>query len=360
MKTRTGRLWAIALALTLLLGTLSGGALAAGGPIVTYSPVTADSAAIYVENLDGTDIYAVQLELTFDGEYPDAALTAADDTAYQPGKPAVVRDGKTTLTVYIVNGDKPLNRGRVLSVGTLRMGEKFTMPDSAKLSALDESSRPLKGADNTAVTVSRHVESGGSVVVKPTPTPTPTPAGALPFTDVRPEHWFYPAVRFVHENKLMSGMTATAFSPDTPTNRGMIVTILYRMEGSPAAGTPAFSDVPADKYYTKAIAWAVKNNIVSGYPGGTFAPESNITREQLAAILYRYAVYKGYGVTGRASLAGFADTGDVSAYASDALRWAVDAGLMSGVTGTTLVPKGSATRAQAASILMRFCETVAK
>ena len=355
MKRRNKLLWILVI-LSVIVSGLSGAAFGISDPVLTYTASGTGSALVYIEGLDGTDVYAVQQELTFAGAYPDAKFTAYDSTAYQPERAPVVQDGTTTLTVYLVNGDKPLTRGRTLTLGTLSLGESFTMPATAKLSALDEASRPLAGVDEATVEVRRHVDPSSG----PSPTPTPTPAGNLPFTDVESRHWFYQAVKFAYENKLMSGMTATGFAPDTPTNRGMVVAILYRMEGSPAAGRADFADVPEDKYYTKPIAWATAKGIVSGYPNGTFEPESNITRAQLAAILYRYAGYKGYDTAARSGLAGFQDFADVSAYAEDALQWATGAGLMSGVTKMTLVPKGPATRAQVASILMRFAETVAK
>lgn len=354
------------LAATLLLGILSGVGMAAGAPVLAYTPAGTGRVTLALENLDGTDVYAVQLELKFQGEYPDASFAASDSSAFQPEQRPSVENGTTTLMVYLVNGDQPLGRGRSITLGTLTVGQGFTMPGSVKVSALDEDSRPLADADGATVKTQQRQSGGGTVSGSgstPTPSPAPTPSpkpGAMPFADVNSGHWFYNAVKFVYENRMMSGMTDTVFAPDTTTNRGMIVTILYRMEGSPAAGTPKFTDVPADKYYAKAIAWATDKGIASGYPDGTFAPESNITREQLAFILYRYAMYKGYSTSARKDLSGFTDRADVSGYASEALRWAVGANLITGVTDKTLVPKGSATRAQAASILMRFCQTVAK
>ena len=138
----------------------------------------------------------------------------------------------------------------------------------------------------------------------------------------------------------------------------MIVTILYRLENEPAAGTASFSDVASGAYYAKAVAWAAENGVVTGTTATTFAPDAPITREQMAAILYRYATLKGYDVSQKADLSGYTDAGTISAYASDAMAWANAQGLITGVTNTTLAPKSSATRAQVATILMRFCETI--
>ena len=139
------------------------------------------------------------------------------------------------------------------------------------------------------------------------------------------------------------------------------MTILYRLEGTPAVtGTTAFTDVAAGQYYADAVAWAAQNGIVSGTSATTFSPDGVITREQMAAILYRYAQYKGYDVTAKADLSMFTDAAQVSTYATDAMAWANASGLISGTSATTLSPAGSATRAQVATILMRFCENIAK
>lgn len=183
----------------------------------------------------------------------------------------------------------------------------------------------------------------------------------LPFSDVRIADWFYNDVKYVYEKGMMAGTAADVFAPNATTTRAMIVTILYRLEGSPAVtGTSAFVDVPAGQWYTDAVNWAAANQIVKGTSATTFAPNDSITREQMAAILYRYAQYKGYDVTKKADLFGYSDNGQVSAYAKDALAWANAAKLINGVTNTTLAPQGNATRAQVSAILHRFCDGVVK
>lgn len=183
----------------------------------------------------------------------------------------------------------------------------------------------------------------------------------LPFSDVRIADWFYNDVKYVYEKGIMAGTAADVFAPNATTTRAMIVTILYRLEGSPAVtGTSAFVDVPAGQWYTDAVNWAAANQIVKGTSATTFAPNASITREQMAAILYRYAQYKGYDVTKKADLSGYSDNGQVSAYAKDALAWANAAKLINGVTNTTLAPQGNATRAQVSAILHRFCDGVVK
>ena len=175
-----------------------------------------------------------------------------------------------------------------------------------------------------------------------------------PFRDVAPGAWYEEAVRYVYEAGLMQGTTGTTFSPGRTSNRGQIAAILHRLEGSPRAGTPPFTDVAADSYCADAVAWAEKNNIVRGFEDGTFRPEGRITRQQLAAILFRYLEYRGADTAGRADLSRFSDSAAVADYAREALAWAVSAGLVQGRADGTLDPEGSATRAQAAMILQRL------
>ena len=175
-----------------------------------------------------------------------------------------------------------------------------------------------------------------------------------PFRDVAPGAWYEEAVRYVYEAGLMQGTTGTTFSPGRTSNRGQIAAILHRLEGSPRAGTPPFTDVAADSYCADAVAWAEKNNIVRGFEDGTFRPERRITRQQLAAILFRYLEHRGADTAGRADLSRFSDTAAVADYAREAMAWAVSAGLLQGRSDGTLDPAGSATRAQTAVILQRL------
>lgn len=181
---------------------------------------------------------------------------------------------------------------------------------------------------------------------------------ALPFLDVAPGAWCYDAVRDVYARGLMNGTTGTTFNPNGATTRGMIVAILYRQEGSPTAGLSSFSDVSPNAYYASAVAWANANGIVNGYGDGTFRPGSPITREQMAAFLFRYAHYKGRDVSARADLSPFTDAEQIAGYAVEPLRWANAAGLINGTGPTTLSPKGTTTRAQAAVILSRCIQNV--
>ena len=177
-----------------------------------------------------------------------------------------------------------------------------------------------------------------------------------PFADVAEGAWYYDAVAYASQNGLMNGVSADSFAPDATTSRGMIVTILYRLEDSPSAAQADFADVAAGAYYAGAVAWASANGIVTGYGDGTFGPDTAITREQLAAILYRYAQYLGLEVSQTADLTGYGDAADISEWAQQAFAWAVREGLISGMDDGTLAPRGTATRAQVATILMRLCE----
>lgn len=180
----------------------------------------------------------------------------------------------------------------------------------------------------------------------------------LPFTDVSTSDWFYSDVMFVYENGLFSGTDSRSFSPNASMTRAMLVTVLYRLEGEPAGtGSSSFSDVCSGSYYEKAVAWAAANGIVTGTGSTSFSPDAKVTREQLAAILYRYAQYKKLDTDAGAKLDSFSDAGNVSGYASEALSWAVSEGLINGASGR-LTPKGDATRAQVAAILHRFVENV--
>lgn len=176
----------------------------------------------------------------------------------------------------------------------------------------------------------------------------------FPFADVAKGSWYYEGVRYAYENGLMSGTGEGTFSPDLPTGRGMLVTILYRLAGSPAAGSASFTDVAKGQWYADGVAWASANGVVTGYPDGSFRPNDTITREQMAAILYQYARIQGKLDDSRADLSIFSDLDSLSAYAKEPMSWAVAQGLFSGVSADTLAPGGSTTRAQAAVILTAF------
>lgn len=401
-----------------LLGALPAAA-ASGGRLVLACQERGGEVLLTLEGLE-SQAYALQLELALEGECPDAAFTPEPEEVYSPDCHVEAGRDETVVTIYLVAEGRPLS-GKSLSLGTLTPGSRFRLPDRAELLLLDRSGKPifdgrvpLEEAEREADGLSRvHIaqaehgtvtvrstrgKEGDTVVLNITPdagfvlesisvrdsrdeevplttdslnrrtfrmpaldvevTAAFTPGGALAFQDVLPGDWCYDAVRHVFEAGLMNGTSATAFTPGTPTTRGQIVAILYRLEGSPAAGAAQFSDVVPGAYYASAVSWASANGIVNGYSDGTFRPGNLITREQLAAFLYRYASLKGRDVSERTELGVFTDAGQIAAYAVEPLRWAAGTGLINGVDASTLSPGGNASRAQVAVILSRFIQHV--
>lgn len=189
----------------------------------------------------------------------------------------------------------------------------------------------------------------------------PEQPSGMPFVDVVKGAWYYPAVEYVYNNNLMNGTNGgMTFEPNVDLNRAMMAAVLYNMEGQPACNKRGlFSDVADGRWYTNAINWAASNNIVSGMPDGSYAPNQALTREQMASILYRYAEYKGIDVNTRVDLSKFTDGATTSSWAQGVVQWAVAEKLING-NGNELQPKGTASRAQVATVLMNFCENVAK
>ena len=308
---------------------------AASAPWVQVDGQGTASQTVSVRGLSGS-YDTVQLTLTLDkapgGFTFDQELVNGDThTAYSVSG--------NSLTLYVASRNQ-INQGDAILLGAVTAQGGFTVTSASGLKLLDLDEANMRESSYPAVSI------GG-------------PGSAMAFTDVKTGDWFYDAVAYVCSAGMMNGTSTTLFSPQGTTTRGMIVTILYRYEGAPAVGAPGFQDVPAGQYYTDAVAWASASGVVGGYGGGLFGPNDPITREQMAAILYRYAQYKGLDVSGRADLSGYTDAGRISAYAREPMAWANRTGLITGI-GSELQPGGSAIRAQAATILMRFCENIAK
>lgn len=180
------------------------------------------------------------------------------------------------------------------------------------------------------------------------------------FDDVNASDWYYDYVNYVCENKMMNGVSATEFAPNLNLTRGMFVTVLYRIEGEPETEEVAFADVKSGTWYEKAVAWASKNGIVNGVSDTEFAPDANIIREQMAAIIHRYAKYKNADVSvgENTNILSYEDFDSVSEYAIEALQYVCGSGIINGTTASTLAPKENATRAQAAAIFMRAKEKI--
>lgn len=250
---------------------------------------------------------------------PDASVSGTG------GKVSASDDGTVTIT--------PDDGYQIGSITV--NGEPVSIPSDGRLAGLD--------ADDQVVVTFEKI---------------PVEPAEMPFTDVSPDAWYTDAVQYVYENGIMNGTSATAFQPDETTTRAMIVTMLHRLEGEPDAAGTSFADVPTDAYYADAVAWAEANDIVNGVSETAFAPDEPITREQMAAILYRYASYRGCDVTASGSLTRYTDASQISEYAVTAMQWANGNGLITGDTRTTLHPLGHATRAEVATILMRFCQDI--
>ena len=233
----------------------------------------------------------------------------------------------------------------------------------------------LDGENAYAVLGGTNNDSGDEPTPPPAPTPdegsntsggsgsssgsniTYKPPTSNPFTDVSLDDWFYDYVMYAYQNGLMKGTDTNIFEPDFDVTRAMFVTILYRLENEPTAGISAFTDVQAGNWYSKAVAWANKNGIVNGVTDTEFAPNDNITREQMAAIIYRYLTFKGHdtSVYGKPN---FTDTDDISEYALDAVMWLSDRKIILGEDNGGFAPKNNATRAQAAAIFERISENL--
>ena len=202
----------------------------------------------------------------------------------------------------------------------------------------------------------------------PVPVPADTDGGACPkdascpisaFSDASPTEWYHDGVHWALAKELMNGIGNGSFAPNGTTTRAMVVTMLWRLEGKPDGGSSPFTDVPADTWYTQAVSWAAEAGVVKGVSETEFAPDTPVTREQLAAILYRYAQAKGWDVSvgEDTNILSYDDAFSVSGWAMEAMQWACGAGILNGRTASTLVPGGNATRAEIATMFMRFCES---
>ena len=276
--------------------------------------------------------------------------------------------GGGSVTTYAVNVEDTDNGTVTVSVKSASKGSTVTLtvkPDEGyqldKLTVTDKDGKEISVTEKEDSKYTFTMPASEVSVSAAFTKSEEKPEQIAGFTDVLTTDWFADAVQYAVDNGMMNGTSETTFRPNGTTTRGMIVTILYRLEKEPAVDNGAgFADVAADQYYADAVAWASANDIVTGYSAEKFGPDNSITREQFAAILYRYAQYKKIDVTATADLSGYADAAQISAYAETAMKWANGEGLITGVTDTMLKPAGNATRAQAATILMRFCEEVAK
>lgn len=281
-------------------------------------------------------------------------------------KPSSSGGSSSGKTTYKVTTSAVNNGGVNASPSSAEKGAAITItlsPDKGykldKLTVTDGSGKTVstvKKSDTVyTFTMPASAVKVGVSYVKATETPSETK-----FNDVSANDWFASAVDYVTGKGMMNGTADNTFSPKANTTRGMVVTVLYRLENQPSTSAASFTDVASGAYYANAVAWANANGIVSGYGSGKFGPNDKVTREQLAAILYRYAQYKKYDVSvgEDTNILSYDDAQSISTYAIPAIQWACGAGVVTGKSGSKLDPKGNATRAEVAAMLMRFCENV--
>lgn len=305
-----------------------------------------------------------KITVKFNGTNKDVAKNATETFSYtKPSSSGGSSSGKTT---YKVTTSAVNNGGVNASPSNAEKGAVITItlsPDKGykldKLTVTDGSGKTVstvKKSDTVyTFTMPASAVKVGVSYVKATETPSETK-----FNDVSANDWFASAVDYVTGKGMMNGTADNTFSPKANTTRGMVVTVLYRLENQPSTSAASFTDVASGAYYANAVAWANANGIVSGYGSGKFGPNDKVTREQLAAILYRYAQYKKYDVSvgEDTNILSYDDAQSISSYAIPAIQWACGAGVVTGKSGSKLDPKGNATRAEVAAMLMRFCENV--
>ena len=294
----------------------------------------------------------------------DASPYTYEFTYTKPSSGSSSGSSSSGKTTYKVTTSSVNNGGVNASPSNAEKGASITItlsPDKGykldKLTVTDGSGKTVSSVKKSdtvyTFTMPASAVTVGVSYAKADETPSKTT-----FNDVSANDWFASAVDYVTGKGMMNGTADNTFSPKANTTRGMVVTVLYRLENQPSTSAASFTDVASGAYYANAVAWANANGIVSGYGSGKFGPNDKVTREQLAAILYRYAQYKKYDVSGANSLDGYTDVQSVSSYAVPALQWANAAGVVTGKSGSKLDPKGNATRAEVAAMLMRFCENV--
>lgn len=325
---------------------LVGGAGASVTPIAGTSGAWLEGSGTVTMNSLSDEVSLADSEISVTARGTNARFALAD------GIDSATVSGSGNLALNCIAGDVTVtfNGTAANGVTLARSGDSVTISGASGGSVVVSEN----GATTTTTTITPgqdvSVTLDGDINEEPD-----TPAGDMPFTDVRTSDWFYDPVKYVYEEGLMTGTGANTFAPNLTTTRGMIVSILYRLEGGPQInGSSPFTDVKDDDWYGDAVRWAERAGVVSGTSATTFASNAAITREQLAAILMNYANYKHENTSARADLSKYSDAGKISSWANDVMAWAVSKGYISGMTATTLAPQGSATRAQVAAILQRY------
>lgn len=334
-----------------------------GGTSYTATINSGDSKTFTVKNTLGSDI---TVKVNNDSKTVGKNNGTQSFTYTKPSSGGSSGGSSSGKTTYKVTTSAVNNGGVNASPSSAEKGATITItlsPDKGykldKLTITDGSGKTVstvKKSDTVyTFTMPASAVKVGVSYVKATETPSETK-----FNDVSANDWFASAVDYVTGKGMMNGTADNTFSPKANTTRGMVVTVLYRLENQPSTSAASFTDVASGAYYANAVAWANANGIVSGYGSGKFGPNDKVTREQLAAILYRYAQYKKYDVSvgEDTNILSYDDAQSISTYAIPAIQWACGAGVVTGKSGSKLDPKGNATRAEVAAMLMRFCENV--
>lgn len=334
-----------------------------GGTSYTATINSGDSKTFTVKNTLGSDI---TVKVNNDSKTVGKNNGTQSFTYTKPSSGGSSGGSSSGKTTYKVTTSAVNNGGVNASPSSAEKGATITItlsPDKGykldKLTVTDGSGKTVstvKKSDTVyTFTMPASAVKVGVSYVKATETPSKTK-----FNDVSANDWFASAVDYVTGKGMMNGTADNTFSPKANTTRGMVVTVLYRLENQPSTSAASFTDVASGAYYANAVAWANANGIVSGYGSGKFGPNDKVTREQLAAILYRYAQYKKYDVSvgEDTNILSYDDAQSISTYAIPAIQWACGAGVVTGKSGSKLDPKGNATRAEVAAMLMRFCENV--
>ena len=332
------------------------------GTVTSTTEYTDGSVVRVTEKPDGT---VLTTETTADGIRSDTVKTPEGETETEINIPASVteefqsRDESLSLPMSPVSADGGSEESPVVTVITnssepLRVEIPAENPTPGTVAVLvreDGTEEIVRTCVASQTGIILTVENGAVIRITD---------NSREFEDVSSGSWYYDAVGFVSSRELFHGISDSAFGPDLAVSRAMMVTALWRLENNPQAGSSSFTDVEENAYYAQAVSWAQENGIVTGISETEFSPDSVITREQMTAILYRYAAWKGEDVTASSDLSGYRDTDQISSYAVSAMQWAHASGLIRGISDAVMAPDGESSRAQMAAVLMRFCEYIAE
>ena len=347
-------------AATLLLSS----AYAAGSGLINVKPqkisaTTGEQVLVDIDIENNPGFCAAQIEICYDADVITLSSVSEDSIATQAGAWLSVKDDDNGQISVAIAGLNPVSKdGTIVQLSFLARssGTATISVNVEKIADIDEKDLPVTAGTSASITVSGTTVRGGaardsfsSVVLPGTETETTT--ATVTFSDVPEGHWAYKSIQTVVSKGLFLGVENNKFEPSSTMTRGMIATVLCRYAKGQAQGEADFSDVSSTAWYADGVAWAYENGIVVGVSKNSFAPNSNITREQLAVMLYRYS---GSPKVSTSGISKYADGNSVSSWAKDALAWANTNGLMIGSTENKINPKGNATRAEAATIFSRY------